>query len=881
MATPNFEQRLHDAVENYYRYNPDTLMPLLMIALAAQGKLHSKSSIDNNAIIFCQVNPKEIVEYDWVRLDPLLRKRIKQAIMAGTETICIQGDVAESLRDIYEIFHHYDTFTVEEEYHHRIGILYEHSDNKASDYAHRQYATICLAEALIEAPQEWLNANFLTKANDMLVKSGLQPSRPRLAVANALKTLLQYDGKGKVYNPFAGCAIAAAAINAGANMYADGNENDKLFAVARLLNYGMGGSNEHYEQRDSTKWRDAEKFDYVISTYRGYINGKSAFDFCLSKCFDTLAENGKFAGIVAPKDIFEKQSEEFKQALMRDWVETIALLPFGEVAVLINTKKEKRLKSKVRFYNLTHPMLCRRPIQSVLEVVYYADILRVADMKKKGYLRGLVVPEFGEREGFEIVRLGDLVHKLKRCTYSLSKVKQDDKVLAYIDRNATYNKHLFPWMNGIEKCTISSLFAPAYHLTRDCLITNNRGALDPRLFDADLGHAYFQDGYAFELNPSGNLNWIVDQLNEPYVLRQLHPYGMDIMVPEAITEEQILNLKLYKEIEEEFDIDALLNDIDNDDSDEIDVQDPDADKLPAGYILHSENTDYTIHRFLGHGYFGYTYSALSQNKNTGEQKEVVLKEFYPYRYYARDGVCAVLQDEFDYDFMQDCKEKFAEEAKIMHKLGLTPDSHIVPAFELFECPDTETMYYAMPFYDAGSLDDLQASGFTFNEDMVINHIVKPLCKALHIAHNAKVLHFDIKPDNILVDENGDAILIDFGIAKQYDNENNIVDPRVSKCNGPFTAPELKYGNMVKFGSQTDIYGLASSIYYLIAAPEIPHPVFDFSDQDEDLRENLSQANCSAGFIDAVVAGLQFSATSRPCNAQAFLNMFPGCEDIIL
>jgi serine/threonine protein kinase len=133
----------------------------------------------------------------------------------------------------------------------------------------------------------------------------------------------------------------------------------------------------------------------------------------------------------------------------------------------------------------------------------------------------------------------------------------------------------------------------------------------------------------------------------------------------------------------------------------------------------------------------------------------------------------------------------------------------------------------------------------------------------------------------LVDENGDAILIDFGIAKQYDNENNIVDPRVSKCNGPFTAPELKYGNMVKFGSQTDIYGLASSIYYLIAAPEIPHPVYDFSDQDEDLRENLSQANCSVGFIDAVVAGLQYSATSRPCNAQAFLNMFPGCEDIIL
>ena len=39
MATNEFSSRLHDAVENYYQYNPDTLMPLLMLALATQGQL--------------------------------------------------------------------------------------------------------------------------------------------------------------------------------------------------------------------------------------------------------------------------------------------------------------------------------------------------------------------------------------------------------------------------------------------------------------------------------------------------------------------------------------------------------------------------------------------------------------------------------------------------------------------------------------------------------------------------------------------------------------------------------------------------------------------------------------------------------------------------
>ena len=87
--------------------------------------------------------------------------------------------------------------------------------------------------------------------------------------------------------------------------------------------------------------------------------------------------------------------------------------------------------------------------------------------------------------------------------------------------------------------------------------------------------------------------------------------------------------------------------------------------------------------------------------------------------------------------------------------------------------------------------------------------------------------------------------------------------------------------MVKFGPQTDIYGLASSLFYLIAAPKEPHPIVDFSDQDKDLRLSLSEAKCSDGFINAIIAGLQFSATSRPKDSQAFLNLFPGCEDIKL
>ena len=870
MISVNFTQRLNDAIENYYNYNPDTLMPLLMVSLAVQGRLKSSVKQSENSDVLCKINLQNVIDYDWVRLDPSLRNRVNETIELGAETICIEGFIDDSLRDIYDIFHKYDTNTVNEEFHHRMGILYEHSSKKESDEAHRQYASISLAEELIDLPKEWLKENFLEVYNYVLVRSGLQPKRPRLNVAYALQTLLQYDGVGKVYNPFAGCAIAAAAIPAGENMYADGNDNDKLFAVARLLNYGMGGSNSNFAQRDSSKWIEG-KFDYVLSTYRGYVNGKSAFDFCLSKCFDTLADGGKYAGIVSPKEIFENPTGEFKEALKRDWVDTIVLLPFGEVAVLVNTRKNKVLKSKIRFFDLTHPMLRSRDIKAIICDNDYAQILRVSDVKKKGFLRSLVVPAIVERDGYDIIKLGDVVRKLRRQTFSLDKVKKEARALASIDRRKIYDRYGKLWMNGIEKTVISSLFAPAYHLKTDSLITNVRGHLEPRLFDSDQGTAYFQDGYAFKLCDPFNASWIIEELNEPYVLRQLHPYGMDEMVPEFITEDQILNLKLYREKENY----NLCEDCDG-----IDFS---ADKLPSGYELTDNNTIYTIRKFLGNGSFGYAYSAMSKNLVTGEEREVVLKEFYPFNDFHREGedYKAVANDYTRFNIAVE-KEKFRNEAEIMRRLGNTPNSHIVPVEGFFESEKTDTMYYVMPFYRLGSLEDLQKSGTIFTEDLLLKSIIKPLCTALHIAHKSNVLHLDIKPENILIDDNGDAVLTDFGVAKQYDEGGSIINREGVHGTSCFAAPEMrvKGSAMVRFGGEPDIYALSATLYNIITQCS-PHPIQYNSDEDRDLRDNMGQENLSEGFINAIIAGLQAAAPARPRDAQAFLNCFPGFEDVRL
>lgn len=86
--------------------------------------------------------------------------------------------------------------------------------------------------------------------------------------------------------------------------------------------------------------------------------------------------------------------------------------------------------------------------------------------------------------------------------------------------------------------------------------------------------------------------------------------------------------------------------------------------------------------------------------------------------------------------------------------------------------------------------------------------------------------------------------------------------------------------MIRFAPQPDIYSLAATVYRL-ATGGAAHPVTFNSDQDEDLRYELRLNGYSTQFIDAIIAGLQDSAGSRPSSDQAFLNLFPECEDFKL
>ena len=260
---------LRNAAEDYYQYNPDTLMPLLMLSLAVNNRLEVKPSAGKDETTFVSMDIGEVMGYDWVKLNDCLKKELKLLLADGNQKISVVGVIPDELKDIYETFNQYDNVTVVQEYHHRKGILKQHSSNWHSERAQRQYASILLAEHLVSISVEWLKDNFLTLANEILEKSGIQPPRPRIKVAQALCALLKVEAPGTVYNPFAGCGLAAAMIGAGIGLIVDGDTNDKLVAAARLLCYGTGNAEADIKKRDSCKWLDGRKADYVISTFLG------------------------------------------------------------------------------------------------------------------------------------------------------------------------------------------------------------------------------------------------------------------------------------------------------------------------------------------------------------------------------------------------------------------------------------------------------------------------------------------------------------------------------------------------------------------------------------------------------------------------------------
>ncbi len=155
----------------------------------------------------------------------------------------------------------------------------------------------------------------------------------------------------------------------------------------------------------------------------------------------------------------------------------------------------------------------------------------------------------------------------------------------------------------------------------------------------------------------------------------------------------------------------------------------------------------------------------------------------------------------------DFRERFKAEIETLRKLN---HPNIVQIFGFGE--EEEQIFYAMEFVAGSSLEEQLGRGRAFHWREVAQFGIA-VARALRHAHDRGVIHRDIKPGNLLLTEEGDLKLSDFGIARLFGN-GRLTGVGSVLGTAEFMAPEQAEGRAVD--PRSDLYSLGGVLYVLLA-----------------------------------------------------------------
>ena len=212
--------------------------------------------------------------------------------------------------------------------------------------------------------------------------------------------------------------------------------------------------------------------------------------------------------------------------------------------------------------------------------------------------------------------------------------------------------------------------------------------------------------------------------------------------------------------------------------------------LSPGQIL---NNRYRIVKLLGQGGFGAVYKAWDTNLD----EPVAVKE--------------------SIETSPIAQKQFQVEAKLLFNLRHT---NLPRVHDFFVIPG-KGMYLAMDYIEGEDLETIrQKAGGSLTEAQVLPWIFQ-VCDALSYLHNQNppIIHRDIKPANIRITPQGQATLVDFGLAKTYTPGSRTT--MGARAVTPGFSPLEQYSGKGRTDNRTDIYALGATLYTLLTGEEPP------------------------------------------------------------
>lgn len=262
-------------------------------------------------------------------------------------------------------------------------------------------------------------------------------------------------------------------------------------------------------------------------------------------------------------------------------------------------------------------------------------------------------------------------------------------------------------------------------------------------------------------------------------------------------------------------------------------------ELSSGTIL--ANGKYIIESVIGSGGFGITYLV----RHTLLNETCAMKEFFI------DGTCVrntqnrtvQVQTESKNTFFEKYREKFIEEARTLKKLD---HPNIVKIEDVFE--ENNTAYIVMPFIRGKTLQRVVEEKGRLDYSTAINYIGQ-LTDAVDYIHKRNILHRDIKPENIIITPANNVVLIDFGAAREFENDKTQMNTVILSQG---YAPPEQYSTVSRKGSYSDIYSIGAVFYFALTGQKptdastrtiekMPAPKDLFPDIPEEINRTIMKA----------------------------------------
>lgn len=272
---------------------------------------------------------------------------------------------------------------------------------------------------------------------------------------------------------------------------------------------------------------------------------------------------------------------------------------------------------------------------------------------------------------------------------------------------------------------------------------------------------------------------------------------------------------------------------------------------------------YRIESVLGQGGFGITYLGVQ----TSLDDKVAIKEFFMRELCNRDpetmgvSVGSVGSRELVNNF----RKKFIKEARNIRKLK---HRNIVPIIDVFE--ENGTAYYVMEYLEGGNFSSIVSNGGPLDEPAALS-CIRQLAAALEEVHANGMLHLDIKPTNVMLDKRGQAVLIDFGVSKHYDESGSQTSSGLTGISEGYAPLEQYDASSLKtFTPATDVYALGATLFFILTGKRPPK-----ASEVMNMGLPALPARVSRKVKEAVVAAMQPGVAMRPQNIKEFLALLDG------